>query len=56
MTRLHSKYGHSLLIFGVQETLYYLNVVSRNRMPHFRRHVLGHALLGEVQTLVPNNL
>ena len=31
---------HSLLIFGVQETLYYLNVASRNRMPHFRRHGL----------------
>ncbi len=31
---------HSLLIFGVQETLYYLNVASKNRMPHFRRHAL----------------
>jgi hypothetical protein len=27
----------SFLIFGVQETLYYLNVASKNRMPHFRR-------------------
>ncbi len=32
---------HSFLIFGVQETLYYLNVASKNRMPHFRRLDLG---------------
>jgi hypothetical protein len=32
---------HSLLIFGVQETLYYLNVASKNRLQHFRRLVLG---------------
>jgi hypothetical protein len=28
---------HSFLIFNVQETLYYLNVVSKNRMPHFKK-------------------
>ena len=28
---------HSLLIFSVQETLYYLNMESRNKMPYFRR-------------------
>jgi hypothetical protein len=35
---------HSLLIFNVQETLYYLNVAFKNRMPHFRRpglHTIG---------------
>jgi hypothetical protein len=32
---------HSFFIFGVQETLYYLNVASKNRMPHFRRSKLG---------------
>jgi hypothetical protein len=32
---------HSLLIFGVHEILYYLNVASKNKMPHFRRPALG---------------
>jgi hypothetical protein len=31
---------HSFFIFGIQETLYYLNVASKNRMPHFRRPIL----------------
>jgi hypothetical protein len=33
----HFRTKHSFLIFYVQETLYYLNVASKNRMPHFRR-------------------
>jgi len=37
----HFRTKHSFLIFGIQETLYYLNVASKNRMPHFRRPDLG---------------
>jgi hypothetical protein len=37
----HFRTKHSLLIFDLQETLYFLNVASKNRMPHFRRHGLG---------------
>ena len=36
----HFRTKHPLLIFGVQETLYYLNVVSKNRIPHSRRPVV----------------
>jgi hypothetical protein len=42
----HFQTKHSLLIFGVQETLYYLNVASKNRMPHFRRFGLRFRTLG----------
>ena len=30
---------HTFLIFDVQETLYYLNVAFKNKMPHFKRLV-----------------
>ena len=40
--RFRTKY--SLLIFGVHETLYYLNVAFKNEMPYFRRPIVNPTL------------